>query len=497
MPVRSLRSRLLVLWLLSLAASGTVGLLLVQMYQLSRGAQAAQAEAVVARACDLLRDRYATYAAGWAGPAPPPGDARFGAELAAAASLALAGQAGVEGGYWQAGTGALAYAFPTYQGSGPKTDLPTAELGQIADANADAVRADAAVLRVTRSSAQTLLLQACPVSVGPVPGLTAWAMARSQAAPGYDRLLWALGVLGALVLAMAGVLSSLAAGWSRKTGRIEAALRRHDVADLPHLPSTGERELDRIVSALNEAGTRLAAARTEAEAMARRVADAERLAALGRVAAGLAHEVRNPLAAMRIRAENALAAGDDTRRRDALGAVLAQVARLDRLVADLLAMTHRRAPTPAPIDLPTFLDGVRDEHEALAAARGVQLHVAGPALAVRLDAPAMARCLGNLVQNAVQHTPAGGRVTVEARIDGNTLRVLVSDTGPGVDPALVATLFEPFVTGRPEGTGLGLAIARELAEAQGGRLVLLQQGGGGNGAVFEVELPEAAAWRVC
>ena len=117
--------------------------MLVQLYQLSATAQAARAEAVVARACDLLRDRYAAYAAGWAGPAPPPGDERFRHDLAAAAGLALSGQDGVEGGYWQAGIGALAYAFPTYQGTGPKTDLPAAELGAIADANAEAARTEA------------------------------------------------------------------------------------------------------------------------------------------------------------------------------------------------------------------------------------------------------------------------------------------------------------------------------------------------------------------
>jgi len=493
--VRSLRSRLLILWLLSLAASAAVGVLLVQLYQLSASAQSARTEAVVARACDLLRDRYAAYAAGWAGPTPPPGDGRFRAELAAAASLALAGQQGVEGGYWQADTGALAYAFPTYQGTGPKTDLPAAELGRIAEANADAARGDAAVLRVAQSGTQTLLLQACPITAGPVVGLTGWAMARSTGAPGYGRMQWGLGVLGALVVAMSGWLSWLAVGWSRKTSRLEAALRQHDVADLPRLAFTGERELDRIVAALNEAGERLAAARTQADAMARRVADSERLAALGRVAAGLAHEVRNPLAAMRLRAENALATGDDGRRRDALAAVLGQVARLDALVADLLAMTHRRAPDPAPMDLAALLDGVWEGHEAQAAAAGIALHMDCLALTVRLDAAAMGRCLGNLVQNAIQHSPAGGCVSVRAEVRDGALRLVVSDTGPGVASALAASLFEPFVTSRPEGTGLGLAIARELAEAQGGRLTLLHPGGDGQGAAFLVKLPEEAGWR--
>ena len=121
-------------------------------------------------------------------------------------------------------------------------------------------------------------------------------------------------------------------------------------AHLPRLAPTGERELDRIVAALNTAGARLAEARQRSEALAARVALSERLAALGRVAAGVAHEIRNPIAAMRLRAENALA-GDDARRRAALEAILAQIARLDRLIGELLAMTQRRAPAPETVDL--------------------------------------------------------------------------------------------------------------------------------------------------
>ena len=106
---------------------------------------------------------------------------------------------------------------------------------------------------------------------------------------------------------MSAWLSWLTAGWSRRVGRIETVLRQHDVADLPRLPMSGERELDRIVAALNETGERgWPRRRSRPDAMARRVAVSERLAALGRVAAGLAHEVSNPLAAMRLRAENAL-----------------------------------------------------------------------------------------------------------------------------------------------------------------------------------------------
>ena len=108
-----------------------------------------------------------------------------------------------------------------------------------------------------------------------------------------------------------------------------------------------------------------------------------------------------------------------------------------------------------------------------------------------LDPALLRRALDALLDNAARHTPPGGRIALSARSDGAVLRIDVADGGDGIPPALRETLFEPFVTGRADGTGLGLAIARELVEAQGGRLTLACAGGGApaRGAVFAMELP--------
>jgi signal transduction histidine kinase len=485
----SLRFRLLSMWALSLAACVAVGVLLVQFYRQSTANRVGRAEVMIARACDMIRDRYDFAAARWSQAAPALSDATLRTNLSTAVSLALQRQNGVEGGIWQAAAGPLAYAYPTYAGTGPKTDLPPAERAHIAAANLQAAREERPVSLRSVSHGQTLLLHACPLP-GPIPRLTAWTMTWVEEAPDYGRLRLGLGVLLGFMVLITAWLGRTLLVWARHIGRIETALGRAGAVGMPALEPTGERELDRIVEALNEAGQRLARARRESDELAARVARAERLAGLGRVAAGVAHEIRNPIAAARLQGENGLA-GDEARCRAAIVEMLGQIDRLDMLVGELLAMTQRVEPRPVPVELPSFLTGEAAQYQAVAAARGVTIAVLAENGIVRLDPAIVGRILGNLLTNAVRHAPEGGQVTVRAERSPARLTITVEDTGSGVPPDLAERLFEPFVTGRAEGTGLGLAIARELADAHGGRLELRRAGGDapGKGAVFALELP--------
>lgn len=483
--MRSLRARLFVVWLLSLAAACAVGWLLLQLYRQSTTAQVARASAAVAQGCERIADGYTFYASGWAGPPGGRADASLRRDLAALVKVALAASPGVEGGVWQQGTGALAYGYPTYAGTGPKTDLPEAERPRIAALNAEAAQSERTAHATYAVRGETLVLRACPLR-GPVPELTAWTMTRVVAAAGLDALRLGLGVLLALVLGIAAWLTWLVLAWTHHVARIEAALAGAPPGDLPQLAPTGEAELDRIVAALNTAGQRLAAAQRQTAELAVRMAQTERLAALGRMAAGIAHEIRNPIAAMRLKAENALA-GEPARRGAALEAILTQIARLDRLIAELLAITQRRAPQPETVDVAALLQAAAADHRD----GRTTLSVEAPPVTATLDPALLRRALDALLDNAARHTPPGGRIVLRAARHGTALRIEIADSGPGVPEALRGALFEPFVTGRAEGTGLGLAIARELVEAQGGRLLLASAGGAraGEGAIFAVELP--------
>jgi signal transduction histidine kinase len=185
---------------------------------------------------------------------------------------------------------------------------------------------------------------------------------------------------------------------------------------------------------------------------------------------------------MRLRAENALA-GDDARRRTALQAILQQIFRLDHLIGELLTMTQRREAQPEHLDLAAFLAIIAADHRQDRVSLVVD---APPALPAMLDPALLRRTLDALLDNAMRHTPDDGTVTLRAARVRDAVRIEVDDTGPGIPENLRKTLFEPFVTGRADGTGLGLAIARELADAQGARLTLVQADGG---AVFRLEVP--------
>jgi signal transduction histidine kinase len=209
------------------------------------------------------------------------------------------------------------------------------------------------------------------------------------------------------------------------------------------------------------------------------------------MAAGGAHEIRNPIAAARLQGENGLA-GNEARCRAAIGDMLAQIDRLDSLVAELLAMTQRVDPRFALVDITAFLGARAAAWEVTASARHITVSAGLEPGTVLLDPDMVGRILDNLLVNAIRHAPDGGKVTLTANHGPDGLTITVEDTGQGVPPYLAARLFEPFVTGRAEGTGLGLAIARALANAHGGRLELRRAGGDapGEGAMFALYLPQ-------
>ena len=261
MPVTktSLRLRVLGLWALSFIACIAVGALLALLYQQSTAVRVERAGAKISHACDLIRVSYSREAARWLGSASALSDPKLHFDPAAAVNQALAGENGVEGGIWQKDAGPLAYAFPTYAGTGPKTDLPAAERDHIKAVNDEAARDERPITRRSVSQEQNLLLHACPLS-SQFPGLTAWTMTRVEAVPDYDRLLIGLSVLLGLMMLMSAWLGRVLMLWARYLSDIETAPGGGGAVGAPMIAPPGEREPVRVVDAHREARQRQVAA---------------------------------------------------------------------------------------------------------------------------------------------------------------------------------------------------------------------------------------------
>jgi signal transduction histidine kinase len=241
-------------------------------------------------------------------------------------------------------------------------------------------------------------------------------------------------------------------------------------------------ELQRRQRALEAALTALRA--TQEEVLRR-----EKLAILGRLAAGVAHEIRHPLgvignSAYYLSLVHAAARPDV---REHLDLIASQIALAETIISDLTTYAMRAPTLPAPAALPRIIE------EQLARvgrqeAIETRVQIAADLPEVVVDEGQIGQAIYNLLLNATQALERGrGRLTVRATRDNGAVRVDVIDDGPGIPPEQHEQIFEPLFSTRPRGIGLGLPVSRTLVEANGGRLTV--DSGPGRGATFSVHLP--------
>jgi PAS domain S-box-containing protein len=227
--------------------------------------------------------------------------------------------------------------------------------------------------------------------------------------------------------------------------------------------------------------------RTELEEKLR---EATALARLGEMAAVIAHEVKNPLAAVR-GAIQVIGSRLPTAASDAaiVKEILARLDGLNDLIQDLLIFARPPAPKPAAIDLHKLLQSAVELMKRDPAFANIDVALSGDGPPIRGDAGLLVIAFQNLIINAAQAMHGRGEVRVTLSVDGGWHLVRVADDGPGIPAEIRANLFRPFKTTKARGTGLGMATAKRLAELHGGRIDVDCPAGGGT--IITVYLPSA------
>ncbi len=374
--------------------------------------------------------------------------------------------------------------------------------GRNAEAPADVTAAWAAREVVSRSEgrvAQALV----PVGAGRPSAVVGVSVPHAQSGAPAWSLVAAHAVFSAGAIAIFGFVllrgSVLRPIDAMRSGTARIAAGEFGVS----VPTDAPAELADLAAALNQMSAALAAYRERtaeqverlerANAELRAAQDAlvrtERLASVGRLAAGLAHELGNPLAAVRGYVE---LLGMDSRadRTDAevIARCAAEVERMHGLIRGLLDFARQERPSVAEVDVALLLADVARTVRPRAEFRAIELRLdTGEPLTVAADASKLQQVLVNLLLNAADAGAHAVALSAERRADA--VAIVCADDGHGIAPADVPRLFEPFFTTRPPGagTGLGLAIAHRIAEEHGGRIEV--DSSPGAGATFRLVLP--------
>ena len=303
-------------------------------------------------------------------------------------------------------------------------------------------------------------------------------------------ILYGLVALGPLVSAVLGFVFIL--GLTRPVKVLVESTRRLKSGDLDHRVVALKDEFGELATAFNEMAGSL---KEQIQKMRR----TEQMVVVGELAAGLAHEIKNPMAgikvAMSVLSEEAYISPED---KSVLQKVVAEITQLDGLMKSFLNFAKPQKPRLEPVNVNQMLNTTLTfhlKHQAVGAGGSGRIEIVkefGELPPTLADPTQLQQVFLNLFLNALHAMPRGGELGVRTFLeeDGKTIRIEVSDTGSGIREDLITKVFQPFFTTKPKGTGLGLAISRQMIEQHDGTIAVANRPGGG--VLFTILLPVKA-----
>lgn len=253
------------------------------------------------------------------------------------------------------------------------------------------------------------------------------------------------------------------------------------------------------VLALERTFNKMVEALRDKEQIETNLRQAHRLSALGSLAAGIAHDVRNPLNAIKLLSSHALDSlntqESENGASQSLRTIRKEVDRLEEIVSGFLALAKERELQPEPVKVDSLIEECVHLVKAEAETHGVSLssELGAPNLQIDIDPKQVKRAVLNVIINAVEACPGGGRVRVISRIAEDSYQVEVRDNGPGLTKDVAERAFDPYFTTKPTGTGIGLSITRGIIEEHGGSVSLTSSLGAGCQVLIALPLREKAA----